>query len=138
MFDNKVHFVMNALFRRRIYKPFGLLRDHLIRERHYYSVNTVKAVLRDCHITLYRPLSVVSHERLSCSSMYCNSRRHLSDDVHSHKYRFESAADGRWSNRCNCCGLNSKGFIDETYILLCKLLISYCKARLSIDSNRNY
>ena len=107
LFDNKVRFVMNALFHRRVYRPFATLTDRLMTVRHYNSVRTLKTVITDCHVL--RPLSsVVGHERMTCP-VYCSDRRHLSDDVHSHNDRFESAADGRWSNRCNCCGLNSKG-----------------------------
>jgi len=97
---------MNVLFRRRIYKNFGLLRDSLMTERHYNSIRTLKAVHKDFYITPrpHLPFTVVNHERAVCP-VYSKACRRLSDDVHSHKGRFESAADGRWSNRCNCCGL---------------------------------
>lgn len=84
--------------------------------RHYNLVRTLKNVLTDCHVTLQRPLSELSHERATCP-VYCNARRHSSDDVRSHTDRFESAADGRWSNRCNCCGLNSKGVTNKHFAL---------------------
>lgn len=103
---------MNALLHRRIYKHLGLLRDRLVMARHCTSVRTLKTVSDRYHDALCRPLSVLSHE----CAVYCKVRRHLSDDIHSHKDRFETAADGRWSNRCNCCGLNSKGVTDETYL----------------------
>jgi len=96
---------MSALFRRHVYKPVGLIRHRFMTERYCDSVRTLKTVFTDSHVTPPRPLSAV---RATCP-VYCKARRHLSDDVRSHKDRIESAADGRWSNRCNCCGLNSKG-----------------------------
>ena len=77
--------------------------------QHYNPVRTLRTVPSGCNFTSYRPLS--AHKR-AAFPVYYKCRRHLSDDVHSHKDSFETAADGRWSNRCNCCGLNSKGFTD--------------------------
>ena len=93
---------MNALFNRRIYKHFGLLRDRLATARHYSSVRALKTLSSRYHGPFFVGCA-------SCPVFYSNARRHFADDVHSHKDRFETAADGRWSNRCNCCGLNSKG-----------------------------
>jgi len=100
---------MNALFHRRIYKHFGLLRDRLVTSQHYSSVRTLKTVSRVCDATSHRPSSVLSH---STCLIYCRTCRRLSDDAHSHTDRFGKAADGRWSNRCSCCGLNSKGSVN--------------------------
>lgn len=95
VFVYKMWFAMNALFRRRIYRHFGLLRDRLVASGHYSdSIRTLKTVAVGGH-----------HHRPLFSATY----RHLSGEVHSHGGGFETAADGRWSNRCNCCGLNSKG-----------------------------
>jgi len=124
---------MNALFRRRIYKPFGLLQDRLMTARHY---RTLKTALTDCDVRLHRPLSI-SHDRVTCL-VYCSARRHLNDDVRTHKDRFESAADGRWSNRCNCCGLNSKGSTNKTLcfkIYTNKLLYTIIK-RCGLSKNK--
>jgi len=120
-----MYFVMNVLFHRRIYKPFRLLSHHFVTARRYNSVRTFKAVRRSCSAALCRPLSVLAKERTACC-VYCTSRRHLSDDLDSHEDRFATAADGRWSNRCNCCGLNSKGLINFCLNLPIHLCCQFC------------
>jgi len=104
---------MNALFHRRMCKPFGLLKECFMIGRHYNSTRTLKMIRRDRHVSVCLPFSVPArcHERSMTCPVYCRAHRRLSHDVHSSKERFESAADGRWSNRCNCCGLNSKGLL---------------------------
>jgi len=109
---------MNTLFHRRIYKHFGLLKDRLMTARHYSRVRTLKTAYNVYHSKLCRPLSVLSYDHAACP-VFCQAHRHLADDAHLHKDRIEVAADGRWSNRCNCCGRNSRGTADEA---LCHVL----------------
>jgi len=115
---------MSALFHRRIYNYFSLLSDRLVILQRYNSARTLKTVARRCHVNAHRPppllWSLGHHESASSCLVYSNCKvcRHLSDNSRS-TGRVETAADGRWSNRCSCCGLNSKGHSQTNYTCFC-------------------